>query len=911
MVLLRLQYTYVYFMILQILALVAFLLGFFPVKTLPNRNASHEDLPSTIKDMRVSPRNLYHRHINRLILLVIDGMRFDFINGEGTEENMPFVSSIINKSDNCLLKVRVETPTVTMPRIKALMTGNIPSFLDIIRNFKTNEVTEDNILRQASKNGFSPVFYGDETWVNLFPHEFIRKEITTSFYVNDFFEVDDNVTRNLKKELTRADWDIMILHYLGLDHIGHVEGPKSMHIKPKLNEMDNVISLIFKDFIQTGINGSDMGNVLIVCGDHGMHDSGGHGGSSLPEVLVPFFLVNHYCGSDMRNEELSQIDITPLISVLLGLPIPAANLGKLDYRLLKKMEPLSKLYAMYYSTRSLKKIFEDYHFNIHSYPEALKNLQEADNLFELFIQNGPESTIENKSLYHYFEVQKVMSDKMSQLNINFDFYLMFISSILLIQIWWILLKGCRLVFNMPRISISLFSLAFLGIFKLFLCNISPGSSFLCSNDITSQILPVLLTTIFSFNILLLPPRTRIFMVSFDVEPPLLFLILLHLLSYTSSSYIEEEHQFWYFFLTTLFLYIIISNAAYSCIIPLLVHRFLRKLNQTGNKWAFIPDIGDWLNEENHMTLLLIVYISGQLVLIYWFIKHVFGKNVKKWALFLEKMLFLLQILLITLYRFSIGNLKFLVSPLPESRGITEVKLFWSVLAVQLVLYIFSINFKNSKNNFMLNIIEIILVLTVEIIALLHKPHNIVLISAMLVFQDILAKYYLNHVYYLMGLYQSLGMVFYFYQGNSNGLASIDITAGFIGLEEFSLTISGVYVFLNTFSAIILANILLLRTMYLSKSKAEKGKYWTLYKDNLQPLCVYDEELEYYWFIPFVSCSYAIFYSTYVVLQRHHLFLWSVFCPKLLYLSCEILLYSIIVFMLFFLESSYIVIAHFF
>lgn len=54
----------------------------------------------------------------------------------------------------------------------------------------------------------------------------------------------------------------------------------------------------------------------------------------------------------------------------------------------------------------------------------------------------------------------------------------------------------------------------------------------------------------------------------------------------------------------------ISNVAYSCIIPLLVHRFLRKLNQTGNKWAFIPDIGDWLNEEKNITVLLIVYISG-------------------------------------------------------------------------------------------------------------------------------------------------------------------------------------------------------------------------------------------------------------------------------------------------------------
>lgn len=36
----------------------------------------------------------------------------------------------------------------------------------------------------------------------------------------------------------------MILHYLGLDHIGHVHGPFSPLIKTKLKEMDNVIAKI-------------------------------------------------------------------------------------------------------------------------------------------------------------------------------------------------------------------------------------------------------------------------------------------------------------------------------------------------------------------------------------------------------------------------------------------------------------------------------------------------------------------------------------------------------------------------------------------------------------------------------------------------------------------------------------------
>lgn len=36
----------------------------------------------------------------------------------------------------------------------------------------------------------------------------------------------------------------MILHYLGLDHIGHIEGPFGTSIKPKLQEMDDIIAQI-------------------------------------------------------------------------------------------------------------------------------------------------------------------------------------------------------------------------------------------------------------------------------------------------------------------------------------------------------------------------------------------------------------------------------------------------------------------------------------------------------------------------------------------------------------------------------------------------------------------------------------------------------------------------------------------
>ena len=60
-----------------------------------------------------------------------------------------------------------------------------------------------------------------------------------------YLQVDNNVTRHVQPELKRKDWQVMILHYLGLDHIGHTARPSSPLVTPKLKEMDNIVETIY------------------------------------------------------------------------------------------------------------------------------------------------------------------------------------------------------------------------------------------------------------------------------------------------------------------------------------------------------------------------------------------------------------------------------------------------------------------------------------------------------------------------------------------------------------------------------------------------------------------------------------------------------------------------------------------
>jgi predicted AlkP superfamily pyrophosphatase or phosphodiesterase len=81
-----------------------------------------------------------------------------------------------------------------MPRVKALTTGSVPSFLDLILNFAESDTssslaTQDTWLAQLRRRGQEKdehvIFYGDDTWLKLFPGDFFgRSEGTSSFFVS-------------------------------------------------------------------------------------------------------------------------------------------------------------------------------------------------------------------------------------------------------------------------------------------------------------------------------------------------------------------------------------------------------------------------------------------------------------------------------------------------------------------------------------------------------------------------------------------------------------------------------------------------------------------------------------------------------------------------------------------------------
>lgn len=284
---------------------------------------------------------------DKLILVVVDALGSNFIpslsqtrNIDMKDYTMPFLEKSMRSGEAIGFIAEAATPTVTMPRIKSLVSGTVPSFLDILFNLSGNvsKFDDENLIDIAKERGKSIVFYGDDTWLSLFKKDtFLRYKETFSFFATDYISVDTNVTERAipETELPTIDWDFMILHYLGLDHIGHYFGTNTNnHMKNKLLEMDEVIQKMHSNMAKKSHR-----TLFVVCGDHGMNDVGNHGGGSDSEAQTAmiFLSVNQKFNTidPSRTERIHQVDLAPTLSLLLGLPEPASSKGVVIGKLLK------------------------------------------------------------------------------------------------------------------------------------------------------------------------------------------------------------------------------------------------------------------------------------------------------------------------------------------------------------------------------------------------------------------------------------------------------------------------------------------------------------------------------------------------------------------------------------------------
>uniref|UniRef100_A0A453K2L7 GPI ethanolamine phosphate transferase 3 n=1 Tax=Aegilops tauschii subsp. strangulata TaxID=200361 RepID=A0A453K2L7_AEGTS len=151
-------------------------------------------------------------------------------------------------------------------------------------------IVEDNIMHQLVKSGKRVVMMGDDTWIQLYPEHFNKSFPYPSFNVKDLDTVDNGVIDHLLPSLHENDWDVLIAHFLGVDHAGHIFGVDSTPMIQKLEQYNQILEDVIDTLKSLSTPGGPHENtLLLVMGDHGQTLNGDHGGGTAEEVETSLF----------------------------------------------------------------------------------------------------------------------------------------------------------------------------------------------------------------------------------------------------------------------------------------------------------------------------------------------------------------------------------------------------------------------------------------------------------------------------------------------------------------------------------------------------------------------------------------------------------------------------------------------
>lgn len=241
-----------------------------------------------------------------------------------------------------IFKAIADPPTTSLQRLKGLTTGGLPTFIDVGNSFGAPAIVEDNLIYQLAQNGKRVVMMGDDTWTQLFPNHFNASYPFPSFNVKDLHTVDNGCIENLLPYLYKEDWDVLIAHFLGVDHAGHIFGVDSPLMIEKLEQYNDILEKVVETLESlSGSGGLHENSLLLVMGDHGQTLNGDHGGGSAEEVetalfalslkkspsLLPSEFDTSSCKFDPDGKQICistfhQLDFSATVSALLGLPFP-------------------------------------------------------------------------------------------------------------------------------------------------------------------------------------------------------------------------------------------------------------------------------------------------------------------------------------------------------------------------------------------------------------------------------------------------------------------------------------------------------------------------------------------------------------------------------------------------------------
>ncbi|XP_058579276.1 GPI ethanolamine phosphate transferase 2 isoform X8 [Neofelis nebulosa] len=705
-------------------------------------------------------------------------------------------------------------------------------------------------------------------------------------------------------------------------------------------------------------------NLLVLCGDHGMSETGSHGASSMEEVNTPLILISSAFErkpGDIRHpKHVQQTDLAATLAIGLGLPIPENSVGSLLFPSIEGRPVREQLRFLHLNAVQLSKLLQE---NVPSYKKepGFEQFKMAERLhgnwIRLYLEESTSEVLFNlgtKVRRQYLDALRTLSLSLSRQVAQYDIYSMLVGTVMVLEVLTLLLLSIpQALSSKAELEVPLWSPVFSLLFYLMflvlsalhviVCTSAESSCYFCGLSwlmaggvmvlISALLCAVVsaLAKMFASGKLLSKnpahPNSR----WSELDVVILLGTMGHVLSLGASSFIEEEHQTWYFLVNTLCLALcheIYRNcflgddceprrcshgergfvntapalqdrsighdelephrasksptslntlrgwekwmAMASPWVILTCCRLLRSLNQTGVQWAHRPDLGHWLTSSDHKAELSVL-AALSLIMIF--------ALVQRRCSLTSKVAMALGLLGVYCYRAAIGNVLF-----PWQRDSKDISK--GLIEARFVhVFVLGILFTGTKDLLKSQVIAADFTIKtvglweiysglVLLAALLFRPHNLPVLVFSLLIQTIMTKFIWKPLRHdaaeITVMHYWFGQAFFYFQGNSNNIATVDISAGFVGLDTY---VEVPAVFLTAFATFAGPVLWASHLVSFLSSETSSGS-------ALSHAC----------FCYALICSFPV--SAYIILVtslRYHLFIWSVFSPKLLYEGMHVLI----------------------
>ncbi|KAJ1723178.1 major facilitator super transporter protein, partial [Coemansia biformis] len=340
---------------------------------------------------------------------------------------------------------------------------------------------------------------------------------------------------------------------------------------PKQREMDGVVRTIHETIERQDKERAARGEkptLLVLLGDHAMNEIGNHGGSSRLETSTVFVFVGQGVGATpvdgrgaleaLMETEVQQSSLVPTLALLFGIPIPKNNLGLPLPALLDGYAEHERLHMLQTAAAQIYAVARanDRTARAVSQQVVARDARRLASAADCDGQGAIGSTLQCKYEAALAAHRQAAQGRMTSIQAERAYYAF-------MEHASEHLSRAAGNYGLGAMTAGMAAMA----------AAAAGLALLYQRGCTG----------------LVRPSGRL-----AVGWPAAALWATYLLSLSSSSLIEEEHQFWYFWVQTLLALRLLTSSgrggALRTLLQMATFRVVRAWNQTGQKWAGEHDI---------------------------------------------------------------------------------------------------------------------------------------------------------------------------------------------------------------------------------------------------------------------------------------------------------------------------------